>query len=401
MPTYSRLDLNTHVAAMVSGEYDSTKFNTIANRAVRLVLAEVDLRSTIRRSALAPNLFNDVYQYSAPVDLKGDKIIDIQPQINRGRFDYWELKTPEEFDRYKEDNRVDRWGDPIEIKSSQWLGNNIVAIDTRDFIRKILLSRPIDDDELVIDRLDDVGDWTGFGDGENLTRDTSNYVKNSASINWDINADGGTTAGIQNSSLDEFDISDYLMEGSIFVWAYISSTTGVTNFILRVGNDSSNYYSITITTNNEGTAFEAGWNLLRFDLANKTETGSVDETACTYVAIYMTKNASKTSETDYRFDNIVLKKGEHYYLRYYSKYGWQSSAGAYKENATADTDLLNVDTDEFDLIVTKCAELVERDLLRNPEGAADFREQYIAQRQRYVLDNPSQALLLTQRYYTI
>jgi hypothetical protein len=211
-----------------------------------------------------------------------------------------------------------------------------------------------------------VGDWVVFGDGTNLTRDTENYVKGNASLNWDISAAGGTTAGIQNSLLDDFDISDYAGNGSAFVWAYITSATNLTNFILRIGNDSSNYYAITITATNEGTAFEAGWNLLRFDMVNKAETGAVDKTTCDYVALYMTKAAGKISETDYRFDNLVLKIGDHFNVVYYSKYGWQSNAGVWLENSTADTDLVNCDTDEYGLIIAKYAELCEQHL-KNPK----------------------------------
>jgi len=325
-------------------------------------------------------------------------IIDIQPQINRGRLASWELVTAEEFDRYKQDRRYDEAGDPIDITSAEWFGRSLVAIDERDFIKKLLLSRPVDDDETSISSLDAVGDWAGYGDGENLTKDADNYVKGSASINWDINADGGTTAGIYNASLDTFDITDYIGTGSIFVWAYITSATNLTNFIIRVGSSASNYYYITITTNNEGASFYAGWNLLRFDFANKTETGTVDTDACDYVALYMTKDAAKVSETDYRFDNLVLKKGKHYWVRYYTKYGWQSSAGTYLENSTADTDYLNVDTDEYDIICEKAAELAERHL-KNRAEAGDHRTIYKEMRDNYILENPSEAMVLMQTYH--
>ncbi len=237
MANKTQANLSSDTATLVSGDYTSATFLLIANQAVRSVLSDIDLKSTLRRSVLSPNLFDDVYQYAAPSDLKGYSIVDIQPQINRGRRDYWKLTTPEEFDRYKNQDQ----------------GTNYVALDSRDGSNLMLLSMDISDsNDFIIDRLDSVGDWEGFGDGENLTADTGDYVKGSGSINWDINADGGTTAGIVNSSLTSFDISDYLMDGSVLVWAYISDTDDLTNFILRLGSSSSNYYSITVTTNNEG-----------------------------------------------------------------------------------------------------------------------------------------------------
>lgn len=399
-PSFSRTELSTDVQTLVSGEYSSTDFNTIANRSVKEVVSEIDLRSTKRKTALSPNLMDDIYDYSAPSDLKGLKIIDIKPQINRGKYDDWSLVDTEEFDRLKNNYRVDKYGDPINVRGVELSGDNLVTVDERDFIKKIRLSKPVDDTETVVSTLDAVGDWEAFGDGTNITADSENYVKGSASLNWDINADGGTTAGIQNASLDEFDVSDYLTVGYAFVWAYISSTTNLTNFILRVGSDSSNYYYITITTNNEGNSFHAGWNLLRFGFANKSTTGTPDDDACDYVVLYMTKDAAKTSETDYRFDHIILKLGDHYDTYYYSKYGWQSSTGTYLEDSTADTDLLNADVDEYHLFVLRTAINLERNLRTpNMDRLKELKQEYVEAKAEYIQKNPSEALLMTQTYH--
>lgn len=398
MPNYSRTTLKTDVADMISGIISDAALIRVANDAVREVVGDFDLKSTKRKAALSPNLFDDIYQYTCPSDLS--RLIDINPQVSRGRFDYWKLVTTEEFNRLKEDKRVDRFGDPVDIKHSQWLGDNLVALAERDFVRKLYISRPIDDTGFTIDPLSAVGNWVVFGDGENLTKDSANYVKGSASLNWDISAVGGTTAGISNSSLDSFSIADYLSEGTIFVWAYITSATNLTNYILRIGSTSAAYYSITVTTNSEGNAFEAGWNLLRFSMANKSTTGSPTSTAITYVAIYMTKAAGKISETDYRFNDLIIKIGNHYDVWYYTSYGWQSAAGAYLENSTADTDLLNADTEEYMLIKEKMAELGEQ-YLKNYNEADRHAKKYIGMMANYKLFNPSEAMTLTQTYYDL
>ena len=399
--SFSRTNLKTDIDAMVSGPVGTTDFGTMANKAVIDVLSKVDMRSMIRQSALSPNLFDDSYRYGCPIDLKADGIIDIKPQIKRGRFDRWDFVTEEEFDRKKQDLRIDRYGDPYELKGTQWLGQNLVSISEDGMVRTLLLSRVIDDQELGIDSLDAVEDWEGYGQGENITKDSDNYVKGSACLNWDIGSGSGTTAGIYNDSLDTFDVSDYITNGSIFVWAYISSTTNLTNFIIRIGSSSSNYYYITITTNNEGASFYAGWNLLRFDFSDKTETGTVVDTACDYVALYMTKETDKVSETDYRFDNLVIKLGKHYSVVYYSKYGWQTATGSYLEKATDDTDILNVDTDEFNLISLKCTEHIERYILKNIEEADVIKRDYIEAETEYINKNPSKAMLLVQEYYNL
>ena len=384
---------------MDSGLYNNvtstTSIRTIINRGVRKAVSDIDFRSTIRKSSLSPNLFSNIYQYSSPTDLKADRIIDVLPQINRNRHMSWDYVTTEEFDRYKAE------GSEFSDEDFNVLGDyprNLLAISNDDMVRKLLLSMEVSDTGYTIDSLNSVEDWIGFGDGENLIADSDNYVKGNASINFDINDDGGTTAGIENSNLPTFDLTDYLSTGSAFVWTYISDTTNITNYILRLGSDSSNYYYITVTTTNEGVSFENGWNLLRFDMNSKTETGSVDDDNCSYCALYMTKDAGKTDETDYRFNNLIIQKGVHFSTKYYSKYPWITNLSVRIENSTADTDYLMADSDEEDILVEACKIELFRDL-KDYDQMKLAQAEYIKLKDNYLLRNPSQALLLTSRYW--
>ena len=405
MPTYTRTLLATDVRAIISGKISDTDFATVANRGVRMVLGDIDMRSMKRNAALSPNLFDEIFQYTCPTDLKETAIIDVSPQIKRGRFDYWRLTTQEEFDRYKKEYRTDYFDDPINVnRIEDWIGDNLVAFSENSFARMILLSRPVKDNEVVISNLDSLtqggGTWSGFGDGENVTKDADNFVKGSASLNWDIDDAGGTTAGIVNSTLNTYDITDYLSTGSTFCWAYVTSATNLTNFIILVGSSASDYYKITITSDNAGNSFVAGWNLLRFDFINKAETGTVDPDACDYLALYMTKDGAKVSETDYRFDWIVMKRGAHHNVIYYSKYGWQTSAGSWLENATTNTDKLNLDTAEYDIVVQKVAVLAEQKL-KNKKEAKELDADYDKMKFNYVFGYPSERKILEEVYYDL
>lgn len=358
--------------------------NDLMNQAAREVADEIDLRSLRRKASLSPKLFDEIYDYSAPSDLMAYKIIDIRPQVRRTRDTEWSLVPSEEFDRLKPDNAI--------------------AIDDFNATRRLKIAGVLDDKTKVIAELDSLssggGTWQLFGDGENLTVDSDNYVRGAGSINWDISSAGGTTAGIQNQSLNSFDLDDDYLggNGAAFVWAYINSTTDLTNFILRLGSDTSNYHSKTITAQHDGTAFVAGWNLLRFDLTSLTDTGTPDDDAITYCALYMTKAAGKVSETDYRFDYLVLKKGEIHEVHYYSKYPWQNSSGTYLENSTDDSDLLNGDTDEFQLYILKGISLAGAEV--GEDNIADKAERKYKQKMReYQKRNPSEAKIMTSEYY--
>jgi hypothetical protein len=395
MILYTTLLSNVMDSGLYNNVTSTTSIRTIINRGVRKAVSDIDFRSTIRKSSLSPNLFSNIYQYSSPTDLKADRIIDVMPQINRNRHMSWDYVTTEEFDRYKAE------GSEFSDEDFNVLGDyprNLLAISNDDMVRKLLLSMEVSDTGYTIDSLNSVEDWIGFGDGENLIADSDNYVKGNASINFDINDDGGTTAGIENSNLPTFDLTDYLSTGSAFVWTYISDTTNITNYILRLGSDSSNYYYITVTTTNEGVSFENGWNLLRFDMNSKTETGSVDDDNCSYCALYMTKDAGKTDETDYRFNNLIIQKGVHFSTKYYSKYPWITNLSVRIENSTADTDYLMADSDEEDILVEACKIELFRDL-KDYDQMKLAQAEYIKLKDNYLLRNPSQALLLTSRYW--
>ena len=358
----------------------------LINSAVRKVLSDLDIRSTKRSIASAPKLFNGVFDYTCPADIKELAIIDVFPQVNRSLDSEIILTTPEEFSRMSSFRKL------------------MMAIDNDSGLRKLKISLEIDDDELVISELDSLtsggGTWSGFGDGENLTADSDNFIKGNGSINWDISSAGGTTAGIQNTGLDSFDISDYTPSGSAFTWVFLTSATDVTNFILRIGQDSSNYKSKTVTTTNEGTSFVAGWNLLRFDLQSMTTVGSPTDTDCDYVTIYMTKDSGKVSETDYRFDWLVLKRGKINNISYYSKYGWQTSAGVWIENSTTTTDLLNADTEEFDLFITKAAEIGSQEL-RDYDDYKIYKNDYKNDSFNYKMNYMSERKTVINEYYSL
>ena len=388
---YQYSDINTAVDnrlhdKITLGFITSANVLAVINTAVKSVWGTVDIRTAKRKSTLTPRLFNDVYTYAAPTDLKGLGLIDIRPQAVDVAKPEWRLTTNEEFEREKSNH------------------DDLVAIYDADGTRKIKISAEIDDDAMVISELDSLtsggGTWALFGDGTNLTADDDNYVHGNACINWDISAAGGTTAGIQNTGLNTFDVTDYLSVGSAFCWVYLSSATNVTNLILRLGSSSTAYYSMTATTANDSTAFVAGWQLVRWDFNGKSTTGTPDDDGCDYAVMYMTKTAGKVSETDYRFDYLVVRKGDIWNLHYYTKYPWQSSAGTYIQDSTATTDYINTDADEYNLIVEKCVEQVAY-ALREYDDASIAKRNYTELLEQYKTRYPSESINFNSTYYNL
>lgn len=381
--TYTRDDLKTRINAGLKGKIGILiDENDTINQAVRDVNNLMDLRSAKRRVLIAPGLFTDINSYPCPVDLNGQAIIDINPQDDsRAKNSEYYLVTPEEFYRRKDDRAI--------------------AIDNRDSLTRLLINAQINDKTLNVSTLDSLtaggGTWAISGDATNLVANTDNFVKGIASLSFDITAAGGTTAGIKNTTLNTFDLTNYRYN-SIFVWAYVVSTTGLTNYSLKIGTNTTNYFLASVTTTHEGVAFTTGWNLLRFDLATSAQTGTVTLASCKYAELYMTKTVGKVSETGYLFDQIQVKKGQYNNLYYYSGYGWTTSAGTWIQDSTNDSDFIVAGANEFNLMVYKGIELGASEMDEdNLEKKAQGRFKQMME--EYIMGNQSEAKVLTGTYY--
>lgn len=384
MPTYTRGDIKNRLNAGIKGKVGIlVDVDETINLAVRSVLSEVDIRSTRRRTDMVPGLFADTWEYPAPADLKGQKVIALQELADEYRQEPYSLVTFNEFKQYRKVGTM--------------------AVQDHDLVRKLLISGGVDDQtQSVVASLDSLdsggGTWGLFGDATGVSLDDGEFVRGTGSIKFNISNAGGTTAGIVNSTLDDFDHSPYQgVNDAIFVWVKIVDPTNITNFTIRYGDDATNYYGIAVTQTHFNTAFAAGWNLLRFEVNNRSTTGS-PTTVANYVALFMTKDAGKISENGYKFDNIVFKSSKCQKLYYYSKYPWQdATTGAWKENSTADSDYIIADTDEYNLFLEKVIELAG-DEVDEAQTSVNAQARYLNAKKRYEMDSPSEAALLTYDY---
>ena len=359
---------------------------TVINDVVTEV-ANLQLRSAKKKAALAPNLFNDIYQYAAPTDIDGNNLIGVQPQsMNRDRNNIWELVTEEEFDIRKQTDK------------------NLIAFADHTFIRTLLISSYNGDlRQLTIANLQGLtGDsssgtsWSAFGNADTLATDNYNFIKGNGSLSFNLTT-GGTTAGVVLDSVNTFDLTEYKSSASVFVWAYFTTASYVTNVKLRVGNSASVYYELTATTPNDGTSFVNGWNLIRFDFNSKTTTGTPTDTTCNYVALYITK-ASGTVDTGYRFNWLNAKQGQISNLIYYSGNPWESNAGTFLAQSTADSDYLVCDQDEYNMFVEKGVEICGL-TAREYKDADVAGKRFIKLSTDYKKRFPTESLQLTSTYY--
>lgn len=308
----------------------------LAHEAARNVLLQIDPAETKRITEISNALYDNVYRYVVPTDLKGNKILDIRPQANRAVSDNFDQVYSEEFDRYKT--------------------NNSFTIEHSDGVKYVRISKSLTAGVLLneCESATANGTWAASSGASNLTADSLYKITGSASLNFDL----ASTGYIENSTMTQVDLSEHDEISSIFVWVYMP--TVVTNVILRWGNSSTVYWSKTVTTNFDSTSFQTGWNLLRFDWSTASETGTVDPTAIDYIRVTLTYTG--TADTDYRVDSIYSRLPEINEMVYYSKYLFRNSSGTWIEKPTDDTDIVNLDTDSYNLFLYESCLLAAQEL---------------------------------------
>ena len=320
--------------------------DTIAE-AGRNVLTRLDPQETIRITNIENALFDDVTSYTTPSDLKQDKIVDIRPQVGREYGDQYTKRMIADFGRSA--------------------GNHDFNVLYKNGTKFLQLKEDVKGTKTVISEVNSTSGWSAGDAASNLTLDSLNYITGSKSINFDI----GTTPAtgyVENSTLPAVDLSETTVANSGFVWVFLPDATKVTSITGRIGSSSSNYLSQTVTTTHDTQAFFSGWNLLRFELGEATETGTVDYSSITYFRLTIAHNG--TGDTDYRLDSITVGVGEIYEMVYYSDAIFKGTDGSYKSVPTLDTDTIQLETDAYNIMLYECAYILSQEI-QGENGAFD------------------------------
>ena len=373
----------------LEGVLHGTTLNKVRNlteliyRASRQVLLDCDPPETERIQNIENALYDDVTRYAIPSDLKGNKVIDVRPQVSRSLNDNFSQRYGEEFDLYKSDNTV--------------------AIEHDDGTKFVRIKKVLNQGVLIngCDSLTANGTWAASGTASNLTVDSVYYESGAASLNFDLTA-SASDAILENSTMTQVDLTNHDEKSSLFIWLYIPTTARITNVILRWGNDSSNYWSATATAAFDGTAFRTGWNLLRYDWNGATETGTVDPARVDYIRLTITR-ADATADTDLRLDSIYSRLPSIYEMVYYSNSLFRSTSGTFKEKPTLDTDIINMSADGYNLLVDQ-ASILTGQQVQGKDGSFDltfFQNRYTNNLKTYKSLYPSRYIKPQEFYYRI
>ena len=306
------------------------------------LLLRVTLKELQRVSLLDTPVFDDVYRYTAPSDLHKDNISDIRPQVNRSLSDASNLTNIQTFDLRKDTNDF--------------------AVEYDSGTKFLRLSKQLTTG-VTLHRMDSVtanGTWAVGGDAQNLVADDSFKVAGASSLKFDLS--GTTGVGyIENSTMQQVDLSDEEDVGYMFVRPYLNDVSRFTSITVRWGNDSSNYWESTFTANFDGTAFNTGWNRGSGSWSATTETGTPDASVVDYARITFNYSAGDAIK-DIRVDDLSFSVGSLYEIVYQSQNLFKNTSGTWIDIPTTDDDEVNIEVDSLPMFLYELALSVSQEL---------------------------------------
>ncbi len=331
---YSITNLTADVIAGLHG----TQNNQIQNyfgmisRAGRQLLQDIDPQETKRLQPISGTVFDGVWDYPVATDLKGNKVIDILPQVNRYPSDVWQQYYNQEFDR---------------TKGLPW-SSDMFTVLYNTGLRSVRINAPFLPAPVTLNEANTTtgnGTWATGGTASNLTNDNIKYAAGGSSLQFDMTTGTGY---VENSTSSAVNLQSVLNQATQFVYVYMPTASQFTNVKLRWGSSSSNYYEVTATTTQQNTVFTNGWNLLSFPWLGATVVGSPDPTSITYLRV---SAAVTANQAGVHVNYITSNLGSILNMEYYSKYLFRDGVtGAFQENVTDGSNLINLDTDSYNLL---------------------------------------------------
>lgn len=340
--SYSILDLKNDLEGTLHGTTNNQIQNLdgVINRAARQLLLDLDPQETKRTVEFVAPIFNTVFDYPIAADVKGNKIIDIFPQVQRIPQDIWSQAYNQAFDVAKQN-----------IFSMQ----NMFTLNFNSSLKTLRVNAPWLNPPIIINEIDSItnnGTWTVGGTASNLTVNNTNFAQGAGALQFDITTGAGW---IENSDMVAVDLSEVLNQSSLFDWVRIPTGANLTSVNLRFGSSSTDYYTLTVTATQQGTAFVNGFNLEEYPWEDCTVVGSPDPSAINYARITLNVTADMAGCLVNGLNSIL---GTVLQYSYYSKYMFRDAiTGAYQETVTDDSNLVNLDTESYNLLFNQVAYL--------------------------------------------
>lgn len=307
---------------------DVADFNSTLWLAALRVKSKIDIKGMKRSTTLSSPLYDNITKYALPTDFAHP--IDLLPQIGREG-------NP------GSSNFTSRFSRQFSLRGEL----NAMAIDSVDGIEYLLARREPGGNVVTLADFESTTGWVASGDASGLYQETLNYVAGSTAMGFNLS--GATGSGvITAAAITAQDFSTWRAQDSVFLYVYMPSV--LTSVSLKRGSSSTAYYPVTVTTQQDGSAFRVGWNLLRFSLVGSVAVGSPNLASTTYLQLTMAYPVG-TAISGVVVDSMTDQLGDYYQMPYYSKCCFSDSTGAWIETPVDDNTIINFDTDAITILV--------------------------------------------------
>ena len=171
-------------------------------------------------------------------------------------------------------------------------------------------SDPLPDDAIVIHNCDTFngnGTWAGTEDAVSVATDASNHYRGAGAVSFmiDVSNDAANSAILTNPNFTGVDLSSAADTGTVRLILKINgAVTNITGVRLRWGSASTDYYESTVTTQINSVALVNGKNILSFDWATATTTGTPNDAAIDYLQLQIQYGVAQTDITGCLLDSI-------------------------------------------------------------------------------------------------
>ena len=250
--------------------------NGAIERAARTLVQKADIPEASNIQNIT--LYSGVFNYPCDTRIFGTAITDIRPQGNtRAPWNTTTKTYGEQFDRYKTLY-------PSGTSSTFEYDNGvpIIRIQTPQTIPQVMLNT-----------CQSITGWVDSGTISNFTTSNAIYYQNNAALRFSIGTGSGSLVNTPNSPIL---LDNYENVGVAFLSLQVpSDSANITNIKLRIGSDSSNYSEVTVTSPFIGAFKDNLWQLIAFDFANSTNTGTPDWNNINYVDVIFTVSGNISS----------------------------------------------------------------------------------------------------------
>ena len=369
-----------------------TNLNGVINRAARKLLLDVDPQETIREIPFSTPIFNSVFEYALAPDVKGVSILDIRPQVNRTGRDVFNQDYSQQFDLAKQVSGQGGLQSQFNIKFNSSL--KTIEINSPTAPPPVIMN--------TASGTDINGTWVVGGGATNLVNNNVNYVANGGALQFDLLA-GHASGYIENSTMSSVNLSELENQSTDFLWSWLPTGTDFTSIELRWGSSPTDYFLRSASVTQSNTAFGDGWNQTQYVWKDSSSVGAPDASNITYLRV--TYNYNSTLQTAVLCNNITCQMGQILNYLYYSKYLFRDvSTGAYQEVVTDISNLINLDTESYNLLFYQVAYLASQQQQgKNALGydGAFFLKEYTDGVAKYKARYKSQLQKPRQQYYRL